>query len=110
MSNNGDVEYHGDSYFFTDEKSHMVAEIERDSNVGLSFAGARGIIGQRPLFIAVEGHAELIRHRAAFKSHWTAHLDRWFENGPETPGIVLIKVHASRLHYWEGMEHGELEI
>ncbi|MDP9090741.1 MAG: pyridoxamine 5'-phosphate oxidase family protein, partial [Pseudomonadota bacterium] len=60
MSNNGDVEYNGDSYFFTFAESHTVADIKRDAMVSLSFAGAKGLLGKRPLFIAVEGRAELI--------------------------------------------------
>lgn len=110
MSNNGDVEYDGDSYFFTFEKSHTVADIERDAMVSLAFAGSKGLLGKRPLFIAVEGRAELIRDKAAFAQHWTESLDHWFEDGVDTPGIVLIKVHASRIHYWDGDQDGELTV
>jgi general stress protein 26 len=46
--------------------------------------------------VAVEGTAELIHDEAAFQQHWTSDLDDRFENGVNTPGIVLIKVKASR--------------
>jgi general stress protein 26 len=39
MSNNGDVEFKGDSYFFSWEKAHSVADIERDPRVGRRGAG-----------------------------------------------------------------------
>jgi general stress protein 26 len=39
MSNNGDVKYSGESYFFTYEDTHTVADIERDPNVGLAYQG-----------------------------------------------------------------------
>lgn len=106
MSNNRDVEYRGDSYYFTTDDTLMVREIERDPKVGLSFHGSSGIFGQRPLFIAIEGVAELIRDRTVFHEHWTSDLDRWFEQGVDTPGLVMIRVHADRAHYWDGMDEG----
>ncbi|KQT52860.1 MULTISPECIES: pyridoxamine 5'-phosphate oxidase family protein [unclassified Aureimonas] len=110
MSNNGDVEYDGDSYFFTYEEAHTVADIERDRKVGLGFQGSKGLLGKPPLFISVEGEAELIRDKAAFEAHWTSDLDYWFKDGIDTPGIVLIKVHATRVHYWDGKHEGEIKI
>lgn len=108
MSNNGDVEYDGDSFFFTLEKAHLVADIERDPNVGLSFQGQKGLFGTPPIFISVEGRAALIRDKTRFQEHWTPDLDSWFEDGVETKDLVLIKVHASRIHYWDGRDEGEL--
>ncbi|MET0907474.1 MAG: pyridoxamine 5'-phosphate oxidase [Bradyrhizobiaceae bacterium] len=110
MSNNGDVDYDGDSFFFTFEQSHTVQDIQRDPQVGLSFTGAKGLLGKPPIFISVEGNAELIRDKAAFEAHWTKDLDYWFKDGIDTPGIVLIKVHASRLHYWDGQDDGEIKL
>ena len=110
MSNNGDVEFKGDSYFFTLEQAHTIADIERDARVGLSFTGSKGLLGKPPIFIAVEGEAELIRDKGAFKKHWTKELDVWFKDGIDTPGVVLIRVHAGRVHYWDGMDEGEVAL
>jgi general stress protein 26 len=52
----------------------------------------------------------LIRDKAAFQQHWTSDLDNWFENGVDTPGIVLIKVKATRATYWKGCEEGEVDL
>lgn len=108
MSNNGDVTYDGDSYYFTYEQSRTVSDVQRDPKVSLSFQGSKGLFGKPPLFVSVEGSAELIRDRAAFDAHWTKDLDRWFENGADTPGVVLIKVRAERIHYWDGEDDGEI--
>ena len=56
----------------------------------------------------MEGRAELIRDKAAFAAHWTKDLDRWFEQGVDTPGLVLIEVQATRVHYWDGEDEGEI--
>lgn len=110
MSNNGDVEYDGDSYYFTWEQSRTVDDIKREPKVGLSFQGSKGLLGKPPPFISVEGLAELIRDKASFEKHWTKELDRWFEQGIDTPGVVLIKVHATRIHYWDGEDEGEVAV
>jgi general stress protein 26 len=108
MSNNRDVDYDGDSYYFTWADSRMVRDIAGNPEVGLSFLGTSGLFGQRPFFVAVEGKAEIVRDKAAFADHWTSDLDRWFEQGIDTPGVAMIHVHAERLHYWDGEEEGEL--
>jgi general stress protein 26 len=110
MSNNGEVEYDGDSYYFTWTHSRMAQDIEREPKVGLSFQGKGGLLGSPPIFIAVQGHAELIRDREAFRAHWNKDLERWFENGVDTPGLVMIKVRATRIHYWDGEDDGEITI
>jgi general stress protein 26 len=110
MSNNGDVAYEGDSYFFSDENTRTVDDIKRDPKVGLSFQGRKGLLGKPPVFIAVEGKAELIRDKKAFEEHWTKDLEIWFKEGVDTPGLILIKVHATRIHYWKGEDEGEVKV
>jgi general stress protein 26 len=110
MSNNRDVDYTGDSYYFANDQTRTVSDIEADPNVSLSFQGSSGVLGQRPLFVSVEGTAELIRDKAQFKAHWTSDLDRWFPNGVDTPGVVMIRVRATRMHYWNGMDEGEVTL
>ncbi len=104
MSNNGDVDYDGDSYYFTWDRSRMVRDISRDARVSLGFQGSKGF------HVAVQGEAELIRDKAEFKEHWNPDLDRWFKDGIDTEGLTLIKVHASRIHYWDGEDDGEITL
>ncbi|PWW00378.1 general stress protein 26 [Hoeflea marina] len=110
MSNNGDVEYDGDSFFFTSEDTEMVTHIAGDRQVGLTFTGSKGLLGKPPIFIAITGKAELIRDKAEFEAHWVEDLERWFEDGVDTPGLVLIKVHADVVHYWDGEDEGEVDV
>lgn len=113
MSNNRKVDYSGESWFFTYEDRLMVRDIERDANVGLSYLGSAGlmaVVGKPGMFIHVEGKASLIRDTARFAERWDKSLDRWFPQGPETPGLVLIRVAARRVHYWDGEEEGEVAL
>ncbi len=110
MSNNGDVEYDGDSWFFVMEESRTFEDVQRDPKVSLSMQGNKGLLGKPPIFIAIEGQAEIIKDKATFKEHWTSDLDRWAEQGADTPGLAMIKVHATRIHYWDGEDEGEITV
>lgn len=104
MSNNGDVEYDGDSFYFTTDDTRTVADIGRDAKVSLNFTGRHGF------WATVEGEAELIRDPQAFDDHWNQDLDKWFADGIHTTGLVMIKVHARRIKYWNKGDDGELAL
>ena len=104
MSNNGEVAYDGDSYYFTMGDTRTVADIERDPQVGLGFQGKHWF------YVAVEGRARLIRDKAQFEAHWSKDLEIWFKDGIDTPGLVLIHVNAERVHWWDKGDEGEIRI
>ena len=107
MSNNGDVEFDGTSYFFSYSGAQCVSDIERNPKVALGYSTEDGIF-TGAVYIAVEGSAELIRDKAAFEQHWTPDLDEWFDKGIDTPGLVLLKVRATRIKMWERNQEQEL--
>ncbi len=111
MSNNREVQYEGTSRFFACDDTRTVQDLERDPAVGLTFqgkAGLMGVVGKPGLFIHVEGEARVVRDKARFAEHWTPGLDRWFEQGVDTPGLTLLEVEARRIHYWDGEDQGEI--
>ena len=110
MSNNGEVEWRGDSYYFSYDSARTVADIQRDPHVALTFQGKPGLLGKPPLFVAVEGDAQIVRDKNAFAEHWTDELERWFPQGIDTPGLALIHVRAVRIHYWDGADEGEVTV
>ncbi len=101
MSNNGDVDFDGKSYYFSYEESDKIKQIGRNPQVQLAFEG------DDDLYVTVSGQAELIRDKAEFEKHWVAELEQWFEQGTDTPGMVLLCVKAKQAKYWQGMEMGE---
>ena len=66
MSNNREVEFDGDSYFFTCDETRTIADIRRDPNVGLAYQSKSGMLGMKPFFITLEGQASLIQDKARF--------------------------------------------
>ncbi len=67
MSNNGDVVFDGDSYFFAYQETRTVADIQGDPKVALSYTGSMGLLGKPGIFIAIEGRAEVIGTRRVLK-------------------------------------------
>jgi len=110
MSNNREVAFDGDSWFFALASTRTVSDIRRDPQVGLSYQAKSGLLGRRPFFLTVEGEATLSQDKAAFAAHWNKDLDSWFEQGMDTPGLTLIRVAAQRVHYWDGYDEGEIKL
>ena len=104
MSNNKDVTYKGDSYFFTYERSAKVKELENNPTVTLNFEGPK------QLYIMISGKAKLIRDKQVFIEHWNESLDQWFKDGVDTKGIVLIHVKGNKIRYWQNQYDGEIKI
>lgn len=110
MSNNRQVDYDGDSYYFTWEDCLMVDDIKRDPKVGLSLQGPQRANGAPGMFISIEGKAEIVRDKTQFAQHWVDELERWFRDGIDTPGMVMLHVQASRAAYWDGEEEADFDI
>lgn len=113
MSNNREVAYEGTNWFFSTDDSQHIADITGDPNVALTYtgkAGLLGLVGAPGMFIHVEGAAWLVRDKARFAEHWDKDLDRWFEQGIDTPGLVMIEIEAQRIHYWDGEDQGEVKL
>ncbi|QCR38336.1 pyridoxamine 5'-phosphate oxidase family protein [Nissabacter sp. SGAir0207] len=110
MSNNRNVEYNGDAYFFTTEDNQTVADIDRNTATTLNYVTAKS--SDKPsLFIAIEGTSELIRDKETLKEYWTPDVEKWFPEGIDTPDLLLIKVSAQRLTYWDDQNnHQEITL
>lgn len=107
MSNNGEVDFDGDAWFFTSRETPKVEELEADARVGLSYVGGSK---RAPVWVAVNGVAEIVDDMEKKKALWLKELDRWFEDGPEDPDVVLIHVRAERATWWRGEEQGEVDL
>lgn len=111
MSNNRDVEYQGESFFFTVDSMPMVRDLKAHPQVCLVFEEYRHLsLSSHRLYICVSGEAELIQDRHTMERHWKKDLDKWFDKGIDTPGLTLIQVNAKHLKYWDGMDHGEVTL
>lgn len=109
MSNNREVAYDGDAYFFADGSSSAAREIEADAEVCLSFQHEPALLG-KPLYLSVTGKGRISRDREEMKQHWVKDVEMWFKDGIDTPGLVLIHVKATRIKYWKDYQEGEVRL
>jgi general stress protein 26 len=65
MSNNGEVQYDGDNWFFARTSSTKVTEILRDDRVQLTFSDHNG-----PSFICVWGSGTIVDDVDLKKKYW----------------------------------------
>jgi len=95
MSNNGEVEYDGDSWFFSARDSSKVAEIRSDPHVELAY-----IATDRGIWVSIEGRADVVEDDERKRALWRDELRAWFADGPDDDGVVLLRVSAERVHAW----------
>jgi general stress protein 26 len=105
MSNNGEVEFDGDVWFFSAADSRKVREIKANPTVHLSYADL-----QDWRFVSMTGRAQVVRDPEKKAELWMDDLERWFDDGPDSEGIVLIKVTPSLVSYWTRSGSGDLRI
>lgn len=105
MSNNGAVEFDGDVWFFSAADSRKVREIEANPMVQLSYADLDGW-----RFVSMTGKAKVVRDLEKKQELWQKELQRWFEDGPESEAVVLLKVTPTSVSYWTKTDEGELSL
>ena len=103
MSNNGQVEWDGDTWFFARRDSAKVAQIEADPAVTLGYTAT-----EQGTWVAVEAEAEIVDDADEKRERWFDDLERWFQDGPEDPEVVLIRAAATRVRGWS--KDGEVDV
>ena len=61
-------------------------------------------------FISMTGRASIVRDAEKKQAMWLQELEQWFDEGPESDAIVLIKVTPTVVSYWTKRDAGELRI
>lgn len=105
MSNNGEVEFNGEVWFFSGAHTKKVADLEAEPRVQLSYA-----VPDEFKFISMTGEASIIRDDEKKKALWIPDLERWFPQGPESDDLVLIKVIPNQVTWWIGEDEGEVTL
>ena len=90
------VESTGILWFFTSDQSGKIRELQRNSQVGLSYADE-----DDNTYVSVSGQAELVEDKAKMNDLWHPALKAWFADGLDTSDIALIKVTAEQAEYWD---------
>jgi general stress protein 26 len=105
MSNNRQVEWDGDSWFFAPRDGRLVAELEAEPSAVNAYAVEKGFG-----FISVSGRTSIETDPELKKRHWLEELERWFPNGPEDPNVTLIRVTAEHVDWWGEQGDGSADL
>ena len=105
MSNNRQVEWDGDSFFFAPSDGRLVAELEREPAAVTAYRAEEGYT-----FVSVSGSAEIETDPDLKKKHWLDDLEQWFPNGPEDPNVSLIRLRAEHVDWWGEQGDGSADL
>ena len=91
------VEFDGNLWFFANENSATAKEIKANPSVNVSFSNSKN-----NEWTSIAGSAVVVHDLAKAKELWNPILTAWFNDGLETPGLTLIRVHVESAQYWDG--------
>jgi general stress protein 26 len=89
-------------WFFMSRQSDPVADIERNSEVNVSYADP-----DKQSYVSISGHAEVVEDDGRKRRLWSTMNQAWFPDGPDDPDVALIKVTISHADYWDA-HHNKL--
>lgn len=89
------AEFDGDIWFFAGRTSPKVREIEKKPHVNVVYV-------EGGKYVSIAGKAEIVTDVKKKKELWREDLRVWFDSGPESEDVVLIRVESKSAQYWEG--------
>ncbi|MEO3769390.1 pyridoxamine 5'-phosphate oxidase family protein [Micromonospora sp. B9E7] len=91
-----EVEFDGDLWFFAYTDSAKVRQLRVNPEVNVAFSDQK-----HHTWVSISGTATEGFDRARAERLWSPLLKAWFPGGLDTPGLTLIKVHATSAEYWD---------
>ncbi len=92
-----DIDDNGDLWFFTNEYSGKVDDIQENSGVILSYTKPSDNI-----YVVVKGDGEINNDQCKIEKLWNPSMKAWFPEGLDDPKIALLKVTPKEAEYWNG--------
>ena len=80
-------------WFFTDVRSQKVEQLDA---VNLSFSDSA-----RASYISISGRGEICHDQARIEELWTPAAKPWFQHGPESTNLTLLKFIPHKAEYWD---------
>ncbi|MCY7353176.1 MAG: pyridoxamine 5'-phosphate oxidase family protein [Cytophagaceae bacterium] len=91
-----DMDSDGTLWFFTNESSAKVDEINRKHVVSLSYSDL-----EDNTYVCLSGEAELVTDRQKMEELFNPMVRAWFPKGLEDPDLALLKVSSQEAEYWD---------
>ena len=91
-----EFEFDGDLWFFTNDSTHKIEEIEKDNRVCVAYSKP-----DENVYLSVSGRAEVTKDRAKIEELWNPILKAWFPEGLDDPSLCLLKIPVEQAEYWD---------
>jgi len=92
-----DIDEEGNIWFFTNEYSPKVYEIENNiNNVTLCYTDH-----ENSTYVCINGKATLVKDQAKMKELFNSMVKAFFPEGLDDPRLALIKVKPTHAEYWD---------
>lgn len=85
-----DIDYDGNVWFFSKRNSEKIREIELNPTVNLTFSDDE-------TYVSIDGEAEIVTDVQLKKELWNESLRLWFDQGPESPDVILLRVRSQQI-------------
>ena len=102
---NQQVDDDGGLWFYTSTMTDLWENIGTSPKVNVSFAEPAD-----NLYVSISGTAERIVERARIRALWNPMVAAWFPNGVDDPHLVLVRVAARTVHYWNAHDNSVTEV
>lgn len=93
---NQEVDADGGLWFFTSTATDLWENIAANPKVNVCFAEPAD-----SLYVSISGTAERVVDRARIRELWNPLAAAWFPNGVDDPHVVLVRVAARTVHFWD---------
>jgi general stress protein 26 len=90
-----EVDKEGNIWFFTDEYSEKVSEVESEHKVCLSYSHPG-----RNTYVVINGKASLVRDKTKMEALFSSKVKSFFPKGIDDLSLALLKVKPYEAEYW----------
>jgi len=89
-----EVEFDGDLWFFATRDSRKVEHIRTHDQVNVTVSSSDN-------WVSLTGRASISEDKARKEELWSAGVEAWLPDGPDSPQAVLLRVRAESAEYWD---------
>jgi general stress protein 26 len=89
-----EVQSDGTLWFFAERASRKVAHIVANPYVNVTLTS-------NDTWISISGTARIVNDVTKAKELWNGFVEAWLPQGPEDPGVVLIRIDGDTAEYWD---------
>lgn len=102
---NQQIAFDGNLWFFTDQHSHKILEIQQNPHVNVSY-----VDHGRGHYVSVCGTASVVQDETRARLLWHPIHKSWLNMEFGDPNLILIRVHCHQAEYWDAPANRMVEL